>query len=79
MIVYEARAITRYIATKYAAQGTKLLPDPSTPEGLKALAKFEQAASIEQSHFDPPAFGAIFEHVFKPYVVSLRRFVRWCC
>ncbi|TFK99378.1 glutathione S-transferase-like protein [Pterulicium gracile] len=66
LIIYEARAISRYLATKYKGQGTQLLPDTSTPEGLKTLAKFEQAASIEQSHFDPPAFAAIYEQIFKP-------------
>ncbi|PFH45941.1 hypothetical protein AMATHDRAFT_77876 [Amanita thiersii Skay4041] len=41
-ILYESRAICRYIATKYASQGTPLISiDP------KANALFEQAASID--------------------------------
>ncbi|OBZ67186.1 hypothetical protein A0H81_12786 [Grifola frondosa] len=48
--LFESRAIGRYIATKYAAQGEKLIPDPSD---LKATALFEQAASIEAFNFDP--------------------------
>jgi glutathione S-transferase len=37
--VYESRAIVRYLAMKYAGQGTKLMPDPND---LKAYALFEQ-------------------------------------
>ncbi|KAF8875523.1 glutathione S-transferase [Infundibulicybe gibba] len=60
-ILYESRAICRYICAKYPNQGTPLLPtDP------KANALFEQAASIEYSNFDPAASGAAFEKVFKP-------------
>ncbi|KAG9007848.1 hypothetical protein FRB90_009203 [Tulasnella sp. 427] len=62
--LFESRAITRYIATKYANQGTKLLPDPSD---LKAVALFEQAACIEQADFDPYASEIAVEKVFKPY------------
>ncbi|KAF8072245.1 glutathione S-transferase [Lyophyllum atratum] len=60
-ILYESRAIARYIAAKYADQGTKLIPT-----GLKENALFEQACSIEQSNFDASASGAVFEKVFKP-------------
>ncbi|GLB40979.1 putative glutathione S-transferase [Lyophyllum shimeji] len=60
-ILYESRAICRYIAAKYADQGTKLLPT-----GLKQNALLEQAASIEQSNFEPSAYGAVFEKLFKP-------------
>ena len=38
-IVYESRAIVRYLAVKYAGQGTKLIPDFGD---LKAYALFEQ-------------------------------------
>jgi len=61
--VYESRAICKYIAKKYAGQGTKLIPDDSD---LKAYGLFEQAASIEGSYFDGPASGIAFEKVFKP-------------
>ena len=60
-ILYESRAIARYIATKYASQGTPLIPFGN----LKALALFEQAASVEQAHFDGPAMGIRFENVAK--------------
>ncbi|PSR73844.1 hypothetical protein PHLCEN_2v10326 [Hermanssonia centrifuga] len=62
-ILYESRAIARYIALKYRDQGTPLIPDPSD---LQAWAKFEQAASIELSNFDPFASGIAVEKVFKP-------------
>ena len=61
-IVYESRAIGRYIAAKYRDQGTPLLPDPSD---LKAVALFEQAASIEQANFDSFASTIAWEKVFK--------------
>ncbi|KIJ10791.1 hypothetical protein PAXINDRAFT_172063 [Paxillus involutus ATCC 200175] len=58
-ILYESRAICRYIAAKYASQGTVLIPtDP------KALALFEQAASTETSNFDPSVSGLAWELKF---------------
>ncbi|KAF7972954.1 hypothetical protein HWV62_34235 [Athelia sp. TMB] len=63
-IVYESRAIGRYIAAKYASQGTPLVPASSD---LKATALFEQAASVEQANFDPPASGIAAERVFKKF------------
>lgn len=62
-VLFESRAIARYIAAKYRDQGTPLLPDPAD---LKATALFEQAASIETSNFDPSASGIAIEKVFKP-------------
>ncbi|KAG8952803.1 hypothetical protein FRC04_003728 [Tulasnella sp. 424] len=62
--LFESRAITRYIAAKYADQGTKLLPNPTD---LKAVALFEQAACIEQADFDPYASEIAVEKVFKPH------------
>lgn len=63
-IVYESRAIARYLATKYADQGTPLLPDPSD---LKALAILDQAISVEVNNFEPYACGITKEKVFKKY------------
>jgi glutathione S-transferase len=60
-ILYESRAITRYLATKYADQGTKLIPT-----GVKECALYEQAASTEVSNFDPAASGITYEKIFKP-------------
>ena len=61
-ILYESRAIARYIATKYKDQGTPLIPDPAD---LKATALFEQAVSVECSNFDPSASGIAMEKIFK--------------
>jgi len=60
--LFESRAIGRYIALKYAAQGNKIMPDPAD---LRKTALVEQAASIELSNFDPFAAGLAFEKVFK--------------
>lgn len=62
-ILFESRAIARYVAYKYASQGTPLVP---AVEDLQAYARFEQAASIESSNFDPFASGVAMEKVFKP-------------
>jgi len=60
-ILFESRAIGRYIEAKYPNQGTKLIPTE-----IKANAKFEQAASIELSNFDPLASGIGVEKALKP-------------
>ena len=62
-ILYESRAMCRYIARKYASQGTPLIPTE-----LKAEALFEQAASIETSYFKHAA-AAVAEGVSKKYAV----------
>ncbi|KAF8881347.1 glutathione S-transferase-like protein [Infundibulicybe gibba] len=49
-ILYESRAICRYIAIKYAGQGTPLIPPT---DDIKATALFEQAASVEAFTFTP--------------------------
>ncbi|KAH8826437.1 glutathione S-transferase [Flagelloscypha sp. PMI_526] len=63
VFVYESRAIGRYIATKYADQGTPLLPKSSD---LKAVAAFEQALSIESQNFDKFAQPAAIENGIHP-------------
>jgi len=62
-VVYESRAVGRYIAQKYAGQGTPLLPDPAD---LKAVTAFEIAASVEAFQFDPFALPAARELVYFP-------------
>ncbi|KAG2364575.1 glutathione S-transferase [Suillus spraguei] len=59
LILYESRAICRYIAAKYASQGTPLLPTDPT-----AIAFFEQAASTETSNYDPFVSGLVWELKF---------------
>ncbi|EKM79089.1 hypothetical protein AGABI1DRAFT_113711 [Agaricus bisporus var. burnettii JB137-S8] len=56
-VLYESRAIARYIATKYANQGPKLIPTGD----LKKIAKFEQATFAESAHFNDPAFSLLLE------------------
>jgi len=46
-ILYESKAIAYYIASKYANQGTPLLPT-----GIKANALYQQAVFAQVSHFD---------------------------
>ncbi|KAF6746836.1 glutathione S-transferase [Ephemerocybe angulata] len=62
-VLYESRAIGRYIALKYAGQGTAgLIPDQSD---IKALALFEQAASSEFANFEVHAAKIAYEKLFK--------------
>ncbi|KAJ7500303.1 glutathione S-transferase [Mycena galericulata] len=60
-ILYESRAICRYIVDKYPDHGPSLVPTD-----VKGKALFEQAASIEYSNFDPFCSKAVIEMVFKP-------------
>ena len=61
-ILFETRAIGKYIATKWRNQGTPLLPDPND---LKATALFDQALSIEYCNFDPIAIEILMEAHYK--------------
>ncbi|KAJ7443704.1 glutathione S-transferase [Mycena latifolia] len=58
-ILYETRAICRYIAAKYPATGL-------IPTEPKANAIFEQAACAELTNFDPTASKIVMETVLKP-------------
>ena len=60
-LLYEYRAIARYIVTKYATQGPALIPT-----GLRAVALFEQAASVERNNFFPPIYNIFIEKITKP-------------
>ncbi|KAJ7876912.1 putative glutathione S-transferase, partial [Mycena olivaceomarginata] len=59
-ILYESRAICRYLAEKYADQGTPLLP-----KGFKERALVEQAASVELSDFHRAVSKVVREAVSK--------------
>jgi len=65
-ILYESRAIARYLIKKYPNQGTAGL----IPTGLKEEALFEQAASVEVSNFNAHAAPIAYEKVFKVYVYT---------
>jgi len=60
-ILYECRAICRYIAAKYESQGPKLIPTD-----LRGAALFEQAASVEVSYLSPHTGAIIREKFVKP-------------
>lgn len=60
-ILFESRAIARYIIAKYPKHGPELIPTD-----LKAHAKFEEAASIEAFDFDPYAGKILAEKLFNP-------------
>ncbi|KAK6983806.1 glutathione S-transferase [Favolaschia claudopus] len=65
-ILYESRAICRYLAEKYPTQGPMLVPiEP------KARALFDQAVSIEFSNFYPYAHGVYIEGLGKPEYFNL--------
>ncbi|KAJ7106319.1 glutathione S-transferase [Mycena epipterygia] len=59
-ILYETRAICRYLAEKYADQGTPLIPT-----SLKEKAIFEQAASIELTSFFPQVVKVYMQSIMK--------------
>ncbi|KAG2031208.1 glutathione S-transferase [Suillus americanus] len=60
-ILYESRAIARYLIKKYPNRGAPLIPvDP------KAEALFEQAASIEAFNFIPFVAPIVAEKLFNP-------------
>ena len=63
VVQFESRARCRYIAMKYKDQGARLLPDAGD---VKAMAKFEQAVSIETSNFDVYAVGLYVEKSLRP-------------
>ncbi|KAF7346835.1 Glutathione S-transferase [Mycena sanguinolenta] len=59
-IVYESRAICRYIIDKYPNQGPDLLP-----KGLKERTLVEQAAAVEYATFTPALLPVLREGVGK--------------
>lgn len=63
LILYESRAICRYIEAKYSDREPKLIPTEPLANAL-----FEQAASFESATFEPFATGAFVESCFKPFL-----------
>ncbi|GAM35194.1 glutathion S-transferase [Talaromyces pinophilus] len=63
-LLHESRAICYYIASKYADQGVKLLPDPTD---LKGNATFQKWASVEKDNWDNYASPIAFEKIFKVF------------
>ncbi|KIN03541.1 hypothetical protein OIDMADRAFT_158221 [Oidiodendron maius Zn] len=60
-VLYESRAISRYLAA-LSNGAPQLVPNATD---LRAVARFEQAASIEVTGFDPFANRLVFEKIFK--------------
>lgn len=60
-ILFESRAIARYVAQK---AGSRLVPPP---DDIQALAKYDQAQNIEAFDFEPSVAGIFIERVAKPY------------
>ncbi|KAJ7123384.1 glutathione S-transferase-like protein [Mycena epipterygia] len=63
-ILYETRAICRYIAAKHPESGL-------IPAEAKAHALFEQAAAVELCNFDPSASKIVAETVIKPMMMGV--------
>ena len=66
-ILFESRAIGRYLVAKYA-QGDKKKLMPTAADDLARYALFEQAASVETSDFDVYMNALSWEVIFKRYV-----------
>ncbi|KAI0075213.1 glutathione transferase [Panus rudis PR-1116 ss-1] len=64
--IYESRAIVRYLVLQYG-KDSGLIPGLATGD-VKALAKFEQAASVETADFDPSASGLAYQKRIIPTV-----------
>lgn len=62
--VFESKAICRYLVAKNGKGSSELLPS----QDAKALAVFEQAASVEASYFDPAITQLAYEKMFKRFV-----------
>lgn len=60
--LFESRAICRYLVYKYG-KGSNLVVDNRSSPG--AIGKFEQAASVEYSYFDPSFKTLAYENIFK--------------
>ncbi|XP_040376116.1 glutathione S-transferase 3 [Oryza brachyantha] len=59
-VLYESRAINRYIATKYKAEGADLLP------AAASTAKLEVWLEVESNHFYPAVSQLVYQLLVKP-------------
>lgn len=67
-VLRESRAICRYLvlyASKLSGTASTLIP---STDDLRATARFEEAASLEVTGFDPVANRLVFEKVFRQFV-----------
>lgn len=63
----ECRAISRWLAVKYASDGTALLPNF---EDYKAVAQFEEAACFESSYLAASSITYLKQKVVHLYVAQ---------
>jgi glutathione S-transferase len=61
--MFESRAITQYIAHRYAEEGTNLIP--ADPKNTADYAIMANGMEVEAHHFDPPATKLAWEQVYK--------------
>ncbi|KAF9259413.1 glutathione S-transferase [Marasmius fiardii PR-910] len=66
-ILYESRAIARYLAAKYPQNGEKLIPDSNN---IQAVALYDQAVSVETVNFTVLAGRVVFEIMCKQLVTG---------
>ncbi|KAG8054019.1 hypothetical protein GUJ93_ZPchr0001g32880 [Zizania palustris] len=62
-VLYESRAISRYIANKYKEDGADLLP---AAPASSAAAKLEVWLEVESHHFYPAVADLVFQLLIKP-------------
>ncbi|KAG6489400.1 glutathione S-transferase 3-like [Zingiber officinale] len=67
VVLFESRAINRYIATKYAEAGPDLLLSGGTPAERAAV---EIWLEVESQQFGPPIASLVFEALIKPILVK---------
>ncbi|KAF3802788.1 hypothetical protein GCG54_00014024, partial [Colletotrichum gloeosporioides] len=63
----ECKAISRWLAVKYASEGTALLPNF---EDYKAIAQFEEAACPDSSYLAASSITYLKQKVVQPYVAQ---------
>ncbi|KAF7342097.1 Glutathione S-transferase [Mycena venus] len=64
-VLYESRAIARYLVAAYPEEGPVLIP--AAEAGVKAHALFEQAVAVEAFNFDPTVAAILTERLYKPF------------
>ncbi|PKK50312.1 hypothetical protein CI102_5301 [Trichoderma harzianum] len=64
LVLYESRAISKYLCTKYPEKASKLTVDPTD---ARAFAIYEQLLSVEVTTFDPAAKDLVSEKLFKKF------------
>ncbi|KAH6953773.1 glutathione S-transferase [Ilyonectria sp. MPI-CAGE-AT-0026] len=63
--LFESRAICRYLVSKYGKGSNLLVDNRSSPV---EIGKFEQAASVEYSYFEPSINTLAYENIFKRFM-----------